>query len=452
MIYLNVIGFFRGIILTAIIILFYSCGGASKNETGDLGKNGAGDPANKAADARPDSLAKNPGSPSTVFEGEGDGSDTTALMQSHPIHLQKGIELSLRLPAGYAISIANEDLDRPRFLCKSPDHRLFLTDLFDISDNKEGKVYILDDWDSAEKRFKTLHTYLDSLHNPNQVGFYREREKTYLYIAETGTLTRYVYHAGDTIPTGKPELIARFPDYGLSYKYGGWHLTRSIAFHDHKLYVSVGSSCNACIEKESVRATIMEMNPDGSDKHFFATGLRNSVAIKWEGDKLWVTYMGRDLIGADRPQDLFEPVSRGQFYGWPYYFQDAGRVVDDTAMQRAGRAQGLAVPSRPAPAWCAFRAHSAPLGFEYFKDFDDSLLRNSFLVALHGSTDVALQRGNAIVKILGHNRYMPVVDGFLTGGTDKDRKGRPCDILMNDRRSFFFTDDLNGVLYYVWKK
>jgi glucose/arabinose dehydrogenase len=53
---------------------------------------------------------------------------------------------------------------------------------------------------------------------------------------------------------------------------------------------------------------------------------------------------------------------------------------------------------------------------------------------------------------MGHNNYTTIIDGFLTGNTDKDRKGRPCDILMQDRRSFFFTDDLNGVLYYVWRQ
>ena len=144
------------------------------------------------------------------------------------------------LPKGYNISIAYEGLDRLRFLRESPDHRLFVTDLFDISDNKEGKIYVLDDWDSAAKQFKTLHTYLDSLHNPNQVAFYRDKGVDYLYLAETGTLTRYPYHKGDTIPSGRPQTIATFPDYGLDYKYGGWHLTRSLAFHRNKLYVSVG--------------------------------------------------------------------------------------------------------------------------------------------------------------------------------------------------------------------
>jgi glucose/arabinose dehydrogenase len=375
-------------LLTVIIIAFYSCQpGPSSDGSGKApGKGPSGN------------------SPDKGSSGNASGKDAGELIR-HNIHLQKGIDLALRLPGGYNISVAFEELDRPRFLCKSPDRRLFVTDMFDISDNKEGKVYILDGWDSAARRFSTIHTYLDSLHNPNQVGFYRENGKNYLYIAETGTLTRYVYHDGDTMPAGKPQLIASFPDYGLDYKYGGWHLTRSIAFHDHKLYVSVGSSCNACIEKEDVRATVMEMNPDGSDKHFFATGLRNSVAIKWIGDKLWATYMGRDLIGTDRPQDLFETVERGKFYGWPYYFQDHDTVRDDKLLQDTARQRDLTIPPRPAPAYCAFLAHSAPLGLEYFNDFEDTLLRNSVLVALHGSTDVSLQRGNAIVKIMGHNNY-----------------------------------------------
>ena len=195
------------------------------------------------------------------------------------------------------------------------------------------------------------------------------------------------------------------------------------------------------------------MNPDGSDKRTFASGLRNSVGIKWIGNRLWATYMGRDLICMDRPQDLFEPVGRGKFYGWPYYFQDQDIVSDDPELQKAARGQHLKIPPRPAPAFfCGFAAHSAPLGFEYFKGFDDTLLKNAFLVALHGSTDVKLQRGNAIVKIIAKNKYVPIVDGFLTGPADKDRKGRPCDVLMAGRRAFFFTDDLNGVLYYVWKQ
>jgi len=39
-----------------------------------------------------------------------------------------------------------------------------------------------------------------------------------------------------------------------------------------------------------------------------------------------------------------------------------------------------------------------------------------------------------------------LIDGFLKG---KTRVGRPCDIIQNDDKSFFFTDDYAGVVYYV---
>lgn len=368
----------------------------------------------------------------------------------HPIHLQKGVDLKINLPKGYNISIAAEGLKRLRFLSKSPDGRLFATDMHNMDDNRKGKVYLFDGWDATTKSFTKVIIFAENLHNPNQVAFYTTNGKHHIYIAETDKLSRYEYRAGDTQLRGKPQVLATFPDYGLSYKYGGWHLTRSLAFHKDKLYVSVGSSCNACIEKEPIRASIIEMNPDGSDKKTFATGLRNSVGMEWLGDQLWVTSMGRDLIGPDKPEELFHLVERGRFYGWPYYIQYKGVVLPDPAMQDSAKKQKMTIPGKPRPAWVGFKAHSAPLGIEYMRDFSDPLLKNSFLVALHGSTSVWRQRGNSIVKIVGKDKYVDVVNGFLEGKEDKDRKGRPCDVLMNDANSFFFTDDFNGVLYYVW--
>ena len=73
---------------------------------------------------------------------------------------------------------------------------------------------------------------MSGLHNPNSVQFYRDATgQDWIYIAETGQLTRRKFTSGEDQPSdGRPETIATFPDYGLSYKYGGWHLTRTIAF------------------------------------------------------------------------------------------------------------------------------------------------------------------------------------------------------------------------------
>jgi glucose/arabinose dehydrogenase len=365
-------------------------------------------------------------------------------LKPHLIRLQTGDSFYLNIPAGYNINVAAEINQRLRFLSVSPDGKLFATDMFNTSDNKKGRVLIFEDWNDSTKRFQKTTVYLSNLHNPNQVAFY----KNYIYVAETGRLRRFVYNAGDKQPADSGQTIATFPDYGLSYKYGGWHLTRSLAFRDDKLYVSVGSSCNACIEKEDMRASVLEMNPDGTDSKIFARGLRNSVGIKWIGNQLWGSGMGRDLIGADKPEDPFQHIEKEGYYGWPFYFQYRQKIYTDNQFKDSLRAPWV---KEPPVAFLGFKAHSAPLGFEYFKNFDDSLLKNSVLVCLHGSTTVSRQRGNSIVRLEKNKRYTEVISGFLTGKTETDRHGRPCDILMNSDRSFFFTDDKNGVLYYVHK-
>ena len=360
-----------------------------------------------------------------------------------PVNLLKGDHFTLKIPYSYNLSIAAEGLKRLRFLALSPDGRLFATDMYDKSDNRNGRVLIFEDWNDTTKLFRRVVTYIDGLHNPNQAAFY----KNYIYIAETDRLIRYEYLPGENIPQGKPQVITIFPDYGLGYKYGGWHLTRSIAFHNDKLYVSVGSSCNACIEKEEIRASIIEMDPDGTGKQLFARGLRNSVGLKWIGDQLWATGMGRDLMGPEKPEDVFQEINRNQFYGWPYYFQYHNQIFEDMEFKDSTHPSWS---KKPPVAFCGFKAHSAPLGFDYFKNFKDELLANSVLVCLHGSTSVWRQRGNAIVKVGKGNSYVEIVTGFLNGKTEADRHGRPCDILMKDTNAFFFTDDFNGVLYYVW--
>src|ERR1043165_5840148 len=232
------------------------------------------------------------------------------------VQIKNRITFKLKIPELYDINVAAEGLERPRFFAKSPDGRLFVTDMHNKSDNNQGRVLILEDWNEKEKRFKKLITYLSELDNPNQVAFYRINDTMRIYIAETEKLSYYVYRPGDERPKTSPVVIATFPDYGLNYKYGGWHLTRSIAFHNNKIYISIGSSCDACIETEEIRATIVEMDPEGRNQRIYARGVRNAVGIKWINNKLWVTHMGRDNRGPDKPEELFHPIDKDGFYGW----------------------------------------------------------------------------------------------------------------------------------------
>ena len=361
----------------------------------------------------------------------------------HNISLKNGKKFALNLPAEFEIIAAAEGLKRVRFFAKAPDGRIFVTDIRDLSDNKKGIIYILDDWDADTGKFAKVTPYLSGLHNPNSVQFYSDSDgQDWIYIAETHQLTRRKFTKGEVKPTdSKPQILATFPDYGLSYKYGGWHLTRTLAFSpDGKLYVSVGSSCDACVEKEESRASIIVMNPDGTDQRQFAKGLRNAVSIKWMQDHLFATNQGVDHLGINKPNETFYAVKDGADYGWPYCYTWNGKVYSDPKFNRTSGCKGVEVP------YAFFPARSSALGFDYFDETAPDALKEAFLVSLHGSSNVRTGHGYKVVIMRKGEKLQDMITGFLKAGKVN---GRPCDIMKLDENSFLFTDDNGGVVYLV---
>jgi glucose/arabinose dehydrogenase len=363
------------------------------------------------------------------------------------IQLKSGRTVTLNLPAGFEIIPAAEGLKRVRFFAKAPDGRIFVTDMYNLTDNKRGAIYILDGWDTETGKFAKVIPYMTGLRNPNSVQFYKDASgQEWIYIAETEKLTRRRFTRGEESPTDtQPQTIATFPDYGLDYKYGGWHLTRTIAFSPAgKLYVSVGSSCNSCVEKEDVRATVLEMDPDGTGKRVFARGLRNSVSIKWFGNFLFATNQGSDHLGTARPDETFYALKNDADYGWPYCHSANGRIFPDPKIKRRSGCRGV-----PAP-YAHFPARSSALGFDFFNDQDaPEILKDAFLVSLHGSTNKDIARGYKIVAMRKGQKLQDFITGFLSKGTVL---GRPCDIMKLAPDSFLFSDDNKGVVYMVRKR
>lgn len=392
----------------------------------------------------------------------------------HKIALRNGRQLSLNLPSDFEIIPAAEGLKRVRFFAKAPDGRIFVTDMYNLTDNKRGAVYILDGFNSASGKFAKVIPYMTGLKNPNSVQFYRDEQgQDWFYLAETDRLTRRRFTRGEVRPTdSNPQTVATFPDYGLDYKYGGWHLTRTIAFGPNgKLYVSIGSSCNSCEEKEKIRASIIELNPDGSGRREFARGLRNAVGLKWFGNVLFATNQGSDHLGVNRPDETFYAIEnfpgtrslmpdpslgndggeannlvgmKAKDYGWPYCHSGNGKIFPDPKIKRRGGCTGVAKPY----AW--FPARSSALGFDYFDDpSTPEILKDAFLVSLHGSTNKDIGRGYKIVIMRKGQRLRDFVTGFLQG---KTVVGRPCDIMKVGPESFLFTDDSKGVVYLVRRR
>lgn len=360
----------------------------------------------------------------------------------HHITLANGKSFDLNLPDGFEIAVAAQGLKRVRFMARSPDNRIFVTDMYNKTDNNRGVVYILDQFDPTTFEFKKITKYLSGLRNPNSITFYTDRDGVdWFYLALTDRLVRYRYEHGKDSPSGEPQVLTTFPDYGLGYKYGGWHLTRTVLIGTNdKLYISVGSSCNACEEKEDVRASILEMDPDGKNQRHFARGLRNAVGLRWVNNRLYATNMGSDHLGPSRPADTFYSMQAPANYGWPYCFQAGPKFFFDPKFNPRGKKFDCGkVPHALVP----FDAHSSPLGFDHFE--------NSFLVALHGSTTKRLNRGYRVVQI---SESRPgIAEDFITGflASPTQINGRPADV-FNFERGFLVTDDYSGVIYYVYRK
>src|SRR5277367_1108954 len=184
------------------------------------------------------------------------------LAQSHFVHAEKTrFDLEqLKAPPGFHISVFAEDVDSARMIIFSPGGVLL------VSESGEGKVVALPDSKHTGKAARTV-TVLKGLNEPHGLAFYEGK----LYVAENDKLRRYDWDEAN-LRASNPTKIADLPT-------GGGHSTRSIVFQGGKMYISAGSSCNACIEKEPQRATVMEFNPDGSGEKVFVKGIRNAVGL-----------------------------------------------------------------------------------------------------------------------------------------------------------------------------
>ncbi|HEX5282832.1 MAG TPA: hypothetical protein VFW30_01840 [Bryocella sp.] len=281
-------------------------------------------------------------------------------LQPHTIPYAPGKSITLSLPADFDINVVASGLRRVRFMAQAPDGRIFATGMYNLADNTRGCIFILDGWNPQTHRFTHVIRYLDHLRNPNNLAFWTDpaTHQSWLYLPLTDKLVRYKYNVGDQHPTSPPETLIRFPDYGLNYKYGGWHLTRTVAIanlHGHtRIYVAAGSSCNYCQEREVLRAAIVSMNPDGSDQRLVAQGLRNAVDLRFvpglDGGALFATNMGDDHLGDKLPEDTFfeldskthpGPITtaRPPNYGWPTCYFAGGKPVHDVTP----------LPEMPAP-------------------------------------------------------------------------------------------------------
>jgi glucose/arabinose dehydrogenase len=339
----------------------------------------------------------------------------------------------LSVAPGFVINAFATGLGNPRMLATYAGHVY-------VTRPETGDVLQLTDT-NADGVADTVVTVAQGLANVHGIAF----DNDLVYLA---TIDQ-VLHA-DVLPDGTffdfHSIIDALPD-------GGEHYRRTVGIGpDSLLYVSVGSTCNACAEPDPEHATILRAALDGSAREVFAAGLRNTMGFGWHPvtGELWGMDHGSDLRGDDVPPDELNRLEQGNDYGWPYCY--GNRQVDPLIGDPVGTTQALYCETT-APSVLDVQAHSAPIGLTFYSGttFPSGYQDDAF-VAFHGSWNRSEPVGYRVAR-LRFEAGSPVafedfVSGFLIEG-GAAYFGRPAGVATGPDGSLLFTDDVNGVLYRV---
>ena len=371
---------------------------------------------------------------------------------------------TLAVPPNFAIAVYAR-VPGARFMALAPNGDLL------VSQPSSGSVLLVRPKAQGDP---AISTFVSGLRKPHDIVFHTIGATTYVYIAETHQINRFVYVAGDLAAHDRQVVVANLPDSSTPELKGAYgHELKNIALDgNHKLYVSIASTCNACINDTTanpVRGAIYQYNADGSGARLFARGIRNAEGLAFlpGSNELWVVINNRDNIRNpatgqietayvdDHPPEEFTRVRDGGNYGWPFcnpnhegasgyadmpFDRDmdfnADGHVDCGAMDRI--AQGI-------------QAHSAPLGLSFLQGSAFAApYRSGAIAALHGSWNRSKKTGYKLAYFPWNattNRPNPQLDLVTGWADDTNSWGRPVDTAVAPDGGLFISDDASGAIY-----
>ena len=351
-----------------------------------------------------------------------------ALPVSGPVDLSR-----IRLPDGFRISLYAAELPGARLMAFSPSGVLL------VSLTGEGRIVALTGPEGAV-RASHRYTLTEGLDRPHGLAFHGQD----LHVAETGRVLRFpdaerALREGRSIEAAGAEVVIT----GLPR--GGNHFSRTIVFGpEGNLFVSVGSSCNVCVEEDERRGAVLRFPPGGGEGEIYASGLRNAVGLRWNplDQQLWVTENGRDWLGDHLPPEEINVIAEPGDYGWPYCY---GNNVTDPEYGDVERCRETISPALELP------AHNAPLGLDFYQGENfPAEYRGDVFLALHGSWNRSIPDGYKVVRVRVENGKPLLAEDFATGWLRGRRAwGRPVDVLSGLDGALYVSDDRAGAVYRI---
>jgi glucose/arabinose dehydrogenase len=340
-------------------------------------------------------------------------------------------EAQLHVPPGFRIAEYAGGFSEPRNMVQAPNGDVL------VADSGRGEIVVLRDT-NGDGVADARAVFADSLARPFGLAIWHD----WLYVGNGNAIVRFPYRAGQTKAIAPSQTVTDLPR--------GGHWTRNLTFSPDgtKLFVSVGSQSNASTGEDPQRAAISVMNPDGSGRSIYASGLRNPVGLAFYPgtSTLWTAVNERDELGDDLPPDYATSVRQGEFFGWPYAY--TGKHPDPhNGSKRPDLVQKTRIPD------VLIQAHSAALGLAFYNGATfPADYRGDGFVALHGSWNRAQLTGYKVIRLrFDHGKPTGAYDDFVTGWQVGGSKvwGRPVGVLVLKDGSLLIADDGGNKIWRV---
>ena len=338
----------------------------------------------------------------------------------------------IQAPEGFTITPFASGLNKPRMLEVTPEGYVYATD------RDKGLVTLLIDKNNDGKAdVMKVVAQRDNMH-----GITYHDGKLYL-ITVTQVFTAGIKKDGtlDSLQL----IITNLPD-------GGQHANRTLHFGpDDKLYISIGSTCNSCDEPNEENATIMQFNADGTGRHIFARGLRNTIGFRFhpQTKQLWGFDQGIDWLGDSAQREEINLIKENQKYGWPYVYED-GKYDLHASPPNLTYRQYAFQTTYPE---LMYTAHSAAMDWLFYTGRQwPKEYQNDAIVTMHGSWNREHPSGYRLVRVHFEKGKPTEITDFITGfynDSDSSMFARVCGLVQLKDGSVLFADDANGYIYRI---
>jgi glucose/arabinose dehydrogenase len=337
----------------------------------------------------------------------------------------------LQLPQGFKVNKFAEGFKNSRMITCSKSGAVYFTD------REQGTVVMLRDTNQDGKAdIRKVVAKREKVHgiaiSDNQMYLATITELLRADIKQDGTLGNLQV------------LMDDLPD-------GGQHPNRTLRFGpDGKLYISIGSTCNACEEPNPEHATILVSNADGSDRRVFASGLRNTLGFDWhpETRRMYGMDHGIDWLGDEEQREELNLIEEGEHYGWPYIYGEGNenpRVEPEEGYQEFKRKTVFPVLTHT--------AHSSGMDMIFYTgDHFPQEYKGDAFVAFRGSWNRSEPVGYKLGRIKFANNEPVEFEDFMTGflvNNNQQYFGRLVGVAMHPDGYLLVTDDTNGVVYRI---